>query len=142
MRQEVLKRDLVARMAASGTKQVKSILMAYALPGRFINRIIDLAGIPPDRTGAHLQKHERDEVVRLLTGFAFDITGSGGWDEAMVTRGGVSIDEIDPETMESLRVPHLYCIGELLDIDGDTGGYNLQAAFSTAMAAARSLASL
>jgi predicted flavoprotein YhiN len=58
----------------------------------------------------------------------------------MVTRGGVSLDEIDPTTMESLIVPCLYCIGEVLDIDGDTGGYNLQAAFSTAMAAARDLA--
>jgi predicted Rossmann fold flavoprotein len=142
MGQEALKKDLVARVAVSGTKQLKSILLAYALPARFISCLIDMAGIPPDRTGAHLQKHERDEVVRLLTAFTFEIIGSGGWDEAMVTRGGVSIDEINAETMESLLVPHLYCVGELLDIDGDTGGYNLQAAFSTAMAAARSLASL
>ena len=57
----------------------------------------------------------------------------------MVTRGGISLDEVDSSTMESLIVPRLYCIGEVIDIDGDTGGYNLQAAFSTAMAAARDL---
>jgi hypothetical protein len=61
----------------------------------------------------------------------------GGINEAMVTRGGVSLAEIDPKTMESKLVPGLFFVGEVLDIDGDTGGYNLQAAFSTAALAAR-----
>ena len=142
MRHEVLKRDLVSRMAASGTKQVKSILSGYSLPARFIARLLDLIGISPDLTGAHLQKKDRDELVRLISAFPFEVLSPGGWAEAMVTRGGVSLEEISPKTMESLLVPHLYFIGEVLDIDGDTGGYNLQAAFSTAMAAAKALSSL
>jgi len=141
MRQEMLKKDLVGRMAASGTKQVKSILSGYSLPARFITRLLEMIGIPPELTGAHLPKKERDELVRLLSAFPLRILGPGGWDEAMVTRGGVSLEEVNHDTMESLLVPHLYFIGEVLDIDGDTGGYNLQAAFSTAMAAAIALSS-
>ena len=141
MRQEMLKKDLVSRMAASGTKQVKSILSGYSLPARFITRLLEMIGIPPELTGAHLPKKERDELVRLLSAFPLRILGPGGWDEAMVTRGGVALEEVNHDTMESLLVPHLYFIGEVLDIDGDTGGYNLQAAFSTAMAAAVALSS-
>jgi predicted Rossmann fold flavoprotein len=141
MSQEVLKKDLVSRMAAAGTKQVKRILAGYPLPARFIARLLELIGISPGLTGAHLGKKERDDLVRLLSAFPLQIRGPGGWDEAMVTRGGVSLDEVSPDTMESLLVPRLYLIGEVLDIDGDTGGYNLQAAFSTAMAAARGLSS-
>ena len=61
----------------------------------------------------------------------------GGFGEAMATRGGVALEGINQKTMASKTVPNLYCIGEVLDIDGDTGGYNLQAAFSTAALAAR-----
>jgi len=64
----------------------------------------------------------------------------GGFGEAMATRGGVALGEINPKTMASRIVPNLYCIGEVLDIDGNTGGYNLQAAFSTASLAARHIA--
>jgi predicted Rossmann fold flavoprotein len=141
MRNEALRRDLVSRIAASGNKQVKSILSGYSLPARFIARLLELVGIPPDLTGAHLPKKERDELVRLISAFPFEVLSPGGWNEAMVTRGGVALEEVNPKTMESVLVPHLYFIGEVLDIDGDTGGYNLQAAFSTAMAAAKALSS-
>lgn len=139
MSADVLKRDLAARTAASGQQTVKRILAGYPLPARFLTRIADIAGIPTGMTGAHLTKKDRDELVRLLTAFPFWVTRPGGWNEAMVTSGGICLDEINPKTMESRRVPGLYGIGEVLDIDGDTGGYNLQAAFSTAMAAARAL---
>jgi hypothetical protein len=141
MQHEMLKKDLASRLAASGTKQVKSILSGYSLPARFILRLLELAGIPADLTGAHLPKQERDTLVRLLSAFPLRIAGPGRWDEAMVTSGGVFLEEVDPDTMASLLVPHLYFIGEVLDIDGDTGGYNLQAAFSTAMAAAKAISS-
>ena len=139
MRQELLTKDLVDRIAVFGTQQVKSILSGYSLPARFIARVLELLGLPGDLTGAHLPKKKRAELVRMLTAFPFVVSGTGDWTEAMVTRGGISLAEIDPLTMESLIVPRLYCIGEVIDIDGDTGGYNLQAAFSTAMAAARDL---
>ncbi|MDD1706175.1 MAG: NAD(P)/FAD-dependent oxidoreductase, partial [Methanoregulaceae archaeon] len=102
MRHEVLKKDLVCRIAASGIKQVKSILSGYSLPARFITRILELTGIPPDLTGAHLSKRDRDELVRLISAFPLRILSPGGWDEAMVTRGGVSLEEVNPKTMESV----------------------------------------
>ncbi len=134
-----LKQDLICRVAACGSKQVKSILLDYSLPARLVTRILDMSGIPPDLTCAHLPKRERDRLVRFVSAFPFTITGTGGWEEAMVTRGGVSLDEVNPKTMESKLVPGLFFAGEVLDIDGDTGGYNLQAAFSTAMTAARGI---
>ena len=67
------------------------------------------------------------------------ITGTGGYNEAVVTKGGVSVKEINPATMESKKVPGLYFIGEVLDLDALTGGFNLQIAWSTAVAAAESI---
>lgn len=139
MSADTLKRDLAARMAGAGQQTVKRILAGYPLPARFLSRIADLAGIPPGMTGAHLARKDRDELARLLTAFSFRVSRPGGWNEAMVTAGGICLDEVNPRTMESRLVPGLYGIGEVLDIDGETGGYNLQAAFSTAIAAARAI---
>ncbi|MDQ9816879.1 NAD(P)/FAD-dependent oxidoreductase, partial [Acinetobacter pittii] len=71
----------------------------------------------------------------LVKAFPFTIIGMGSFKEAVITRGGVSVKEINPGTMESKRMPHLYFIGEVLDLDAVTGGYNLQIAWSTAYAA-------
>ncbi|MBR1990191.1 MAG: NAD(P)/FAD-dependent oxidoreductase, partial [Firmicutes bacterium] len=71
-----------------------------------------------------------------LAAAEFSVSGLGGFNVAMVTKGGISLDEVSLKTMESKRYPGLYFIGEVLDIDGDTGGYNLQFAYSSAMAAA------
>lgn len=78
-------------------------------------------------------------MISLLLEYSFPDLSLGDKNEAMVTRGGVSIDEIRQDTMESKVIPGLYCIGEVLDIDGDCGGYNLQAAFSTGVLAAASI---
>ena len=75
----------------------------------------------------------------MLLEYPFASFTLGGQDEAMVTRGGVSLKDIKKDTMESVHIPGLYCIGEVLDIDGDCGGYNLQAAFSTGALAADSI---
>ena len=75
----------------------------------------------------------------LLKHFYVPVTGTCGFEEAQVTSGGVCVDEIDPETMQSRIVPGLYFVGEIMDIDGICGGYNLQWAWSTAHIAARSL---
>lgn len=138
-REEDLRADLRKRVATSGSRQVRGILSPYGLPARFVSRLLEDAGIPADRTGAHLTRKDRDEILRLLLAYPFLVKQPGGWAEAMVTRGGVSLSEVNPRTMESLRIPGLYLAGEVLDIDGDTGGYNLQAAFSTGMAAGRAL---
>ena len=68
------------------------------------------------------------------------MTGHGGWEDAIVTAGGVSLKDIDPRTMASRRVENLYFAGEVVDLDGDTGGYNLQIAFSTGWLAGESAA--
>ncbi len=137
-------RETIASLIALGTQEsgkrlVKTILSELPLPARFIQRLTEEAGLSPESTVAHLTKEKRKELLSLLTGWKFDIKMVGGFDGAMATRGGVAVEEINNKTMESRLLPDLYCIGEVLDIDGDTGGYNLQAAFSTAYAAAGSI---
>jgi len=132
-----LKETLLNRISAAGNARVRTVLTAYDLPERFVNKLLTLAGIDPDLTGAHLSRKDRSALIELLTRCPFVVDRLGGINEAMVTRGGVALAEIDPKTMESKLVPGLFFVGEVLDIDGDTGGYNLQAAFSTAALAAR-----
>lgn len=136
-----LKKRLTEWISENGTRPVKSFLTENSLPSRFAAMLLGLSGIPSGQTGAHLQKSSRDCLVATIAGYPFPVSRLAGFDEAMVTRGGVALTEIHPRTMESRIIPQLYCIGEVLDIDGDTGGYNLQAAFSTAMAAGRDIAS-
>jgi predicted Rossmann fold flavoprotein len=137
--QETIRRQVSDAIAISGARRVKTMLAGLPLPARLAKRIVELVGLSPDTSCSHLTKQARQEIIALLSGFPFVVSRLGGLDEAMVTRGGVALSEIDPRTMESRLVPGLYCIGEVLDIDGDTGGYNLQAAFSTGMLAARSI---
>jgi hypothetical protein len=106
-----------------------------------IKRILEFSGIDADSTLAHLTREKRTQLTDNLTGLPLVVSGLVGFNMAMVTRGGVSLLEVNPKTMESRRVSGLYLVGEVLDIDGDTGGYNLQAAFSTGMLAARSIKS-
>ena len=80
------------------------------------------------------------EAARALKEWVFDLAGYVGYERAVVTAGGVNTDEVIPKTMESRLVPGLYFCGEVLDIDSDTGGYNLQTAFSTGCLAGRSAA--
>jgi predicted Rossmann fold flavoprotein len=137
---ETLQKDLVEKMAAHGTRLVKTILADFCLPGRFVGELLNRAGIPADLTCAHLSKKARNALIDRMTAFPFRVKAVGGFYEAMVTAGGVALADVNPKTMASKQVPGLSFIGEVLDIDGDTGGYNLQAAFSTAYAAARAIA--
>jgi len=136
---ESIKKDLIEKISANGPRQVRTVLSEYALPVRFVRRITELLGIPADLTCAHLSKKDRAALIAFMTAFPVTVRSLCGFEEAMVTRGGVSLEEIDRKTMESRLVPHLFCIGEVLDIDGDTGGYNLQFAFSSAFMAAKSI---
>ncbi|MBN1433071.1 MAG: NAD(P)/FAD-dependent oxidoreductase [Methanomicrobiaceae archaeon] len=137
MNQDEFRKDFAQKTDSGGTKLVKTVLSDYSLPERFVKRIIEISGIPSDLTCAHLPKKEKNLLIKNLTEYPFEVRELGGFDEAMVTRGGVALDGINPKTMESKIVPGLYFIGEVLDIDGDTGGYNLQAAFSTGFIAAK-----
>ncbi|MBQ3719169.1 MAG: NAD(P)/FAD-dependent oxidoreductase [Methanomicrobium sp.] len=108
---------------------------ATVIPERFVRRVMEIAGMDEEVTCAHLTKENRKRLTEAFCDCKLTIEALGGINEAMVTRGGVSLKEINPKTMESKLCKGLYFAGEVMDIDGDTGGYNLQAAFSTGYAA-------
>ena len=120
-------------------KQLKNSL-GELLPSKLIPVIIDLAFLDPDKFINQITKSERQRMVQLLQHLTFTITRTRPVSEAIVTAGGVSIKDINPSTMESKLMANLYFAGEVLDIDGYTGGYNLQAAFSTGYVAGKSAA--
>jgi len=99
-----------------------------------------LGAISPTKIGSQLTASERQRLITLLKDFRLDVTGFRPFTEAIITAGGVDIREINPRTMESRLVKKLYFAGEVLDLDGDSGGYNLQAAFSTGWVAGNSAA--
>jgi predicted Rossmann fold flavoprotein len=101
------------------------------LPGKMVAPFVEMSGISPDKRGNQISVEERKRLARLLKSLRFTIRRPLPLTVAMVTAGGVSLDEIDPRTMASRIVEGLYFCGEVMDIDADTGGYNLQAAFST-----------
>lgn len=111
-------------------KQLKNSLHTL-MPGKLIPVFIQRAGISPDKAMHQITREERQRMVELLKQFRFTVTKARPIEEAIVTAGGVSVKEVSPKTMESKLVPGLYFTGEVLDIDGMTGGFNLQAAFST-----------
>lgn len=111
------------------------------LPKRFaklISESLELDGKKLSQLGGK----EMKDIANAVAAHRFTVSGLAGFKEAMVTAGGVALDEVDLKTMESKKYPGLFFIGEVLDIDGDTGGYNLQFAYSSAMAAADKINSL
>lgn len=136
---------LLDRTKMDGGRGIRSVLAdldlshSQPLPSRLISKILELSEIPADLKCAHLAREMRALLVNNLTSFPMAVAKLGGFDIAMVTRGGVDLKEVNSKTMESRLVKGLYLVGEVLDVDGDTGGYNLQAAFSTGMLAARSI---
>ena len=102
------------------------------LPKKMIPVIVELSGINPEKPINSITKEERLGVVRLLKNMELHVERMRGYNEAIITKGGVSVKEINPSTMESTLVEGLYFIGEVLDLDALTGGYNLQIAWSTA----------
>ncbi|MCX6700389.1 MAG: NAD(P)/FAD-dependent oxidoreductase [Methanomicrobiales archaeon] len=132
-------KDLTEKIATHPVSNVKTIVLQYKVPERLVATLLKLSGVPDDLTCAHLTKQQRNTLVTNLLEFPVIVAKLGGFNEAMVTGGGVSLQEIDPKSMESRLVQGLYFAGEVIDIDGDTGGYNLQAAFSTGYLAANAI---
>ena len=110
--------------------------MKDLLPSRLISLIIELAGIDPQKPINQISKEERQQIGYMLQHMPLTVKGLRPVEEAIVTAGGISLKEFNPKTMESKLVKGLYGAGEVLDIDAFTGGYNLQAAFSTGYVAA------
>lgn len=110
------------------------------LPQKMIAPYIGLCGIDPRKKVNSITREEREKMVHILKGIRVKLNGFRPIEEAIVTRGGVSVKEIDPKTMQSKLVKGLYFAGEVLDVDAYTGGFNLQIAFSTATVAGTSAA--
>ena len=117
-------------------------LLAGLLPKKMIDVVIARTGIPPDKPGHQISGAERRRLGELLHDFRLTIVGHRPLDEANVTAGGVATGEVDPRTMASRLVAGLYFAGEVLDVQADTGGYNLQAAFSMGYVAGRAVAQM
>lgn len=130
---------LLRELKANGKKSVRNIFKSI-LPLSFVDIFIMTAGIKPDIRASQLNQQDRKKLAGLLKSFCMNVPATLPIEEAMVTRGGVSLKEVDPRTMGSRLVKGLYFAGEILDIDADTGGFNLQAAFSTGYLAGESAA--
>jgi predicted Rossmann fold flavoprotein len=121
--------------AASGGKRLAATVLAARVPRRLVDAVLAKAGVPADRKLSELGREERRAVVRTIKGLPVALSGTQGFEKAEVTAGGVALDEVNPKTMESRKVPGLFIAGELLDIDGWIGGYNFTGAFATGLAA-------
>lgn len=117
-----------------------------ALSGLLINgirqEVLKRAGVPLDKKVHDITKAQRTEIIHIIKNFVFVSSGTGGFEEAVVTKGGICLKEINPKTMESKLVPGLYFAGEVLDTDALTGGFNLQLAWSTGYAAGKACAEI
>ena len=136
--EEQLDKRLLRDFEEQKNKQFKNALGGL-FPSKLIPVMVELSGILPEKQVNAISKEERRSLVRLIKNFAMTLTGIRGYNEAIITRGGVSVREIDPGTMESKKVKNLYFAGEVLDLDAVTGGYNLQIAWSTGYMAAQEI---
>ena len=119
-------------------KQFKNAI-GKLFPSKLVPIMLELSGIDPEKKVNLISKEERLRFVNLIKHFTMTITGLRDFNEAIITKGGINVKEINPATMESKLVKGLYFIGEVLDVDALTGGFNLQIAWSTAYAAGNSI---
>lgn len=136
---EEFKDDFEKMIFSSGRQNVKTVLKSLDMPKRFTDKIMEMAGIAEDKMCSELDKNKRKMLMKMLCEYSFTVERLGDYNIAMVTKGGVSTSEINQKTMESKIIPNLYFAGEVIDYDGDTGGFNIQAAFSTGYIAAESI---
>ena len=115
-------------------------ILVELVPPKLIEPFLEMSAIPSDKCGCQIDASERERLLGLIKSLKFNVKGPLSLASAMVTAGGVSLKEIEPHTMSSRLVKGLYFCGEVMDIDADTGGFNLQAAFSTGRLAGESAA--
>ena len=113
-----------------GKKKIISLFKMW-LPADIIPLFLEHTGIDPSREASHITAKERRRIKMLMKSLTYHIKGPRSFQEAIITAGGIPTHEILSKTMESRLVRNLYFAGELIDLDGDTGGYNLQIAWST-----------
>jgi hypothetical protein len=110
------------------------------LPHKLIPVIVRLSGINPAKQAGSFTKEERKRLLHLLKGFTVNVRGLAGFEKAIITTGGIALNEINPQALQSKLIDNLYFAGEILDLDGPTGGYNLQLCWSTGYVAGESAA--
>jgi predicted Rossmann fold flavoprotein len=139
-RQQLLAR-LQREQAAFAGMPLAALLRKW-LPAQLVPAFIGQAGMASGKKAGQLSSHDLAKLAALFHAWKMEVTGYGGYERAVVTAGGVAMKDIDPKTLRSRRVENLFFAGEVLDLDADTGGYNLQIAFSTGFLAGRSAAGL
>lgn len=128
--EEQLDKRILREFDANHNKQYKNSIDSL-FPAKLKPVMIELSEIEPEKKVNEITKEERQRLVHLIKDFTMTLTGLRSYNEAIITKGGVSVKEIDPGTMESKKMKGLYFAGEVLDLDAMTGGYNLQIAWST-----------
>ena len=128
--EEQLDKRILREFDANHNKQYKNSIDSL-FPAKLKPIMIELSEIEPEKKVNEITKEERQRLVHLIKDFTMTLTGLRGYNEAIITKGGVSVKEVDPGTMESKKMKGLYFAGEVLDLDAMTGGYNLQIAWST-----------
>jgi len=127
------------REISEHSKQNFKTMLKRLLPQTMIPVFVDSLEIPEDKQLSQINSKERKNIRMFLKEFKLEICGYKSYDDAVVTAGGISLKEVNPQTMESKVLPGLYFAGEILDLNGETGGFNLQAAFSTGWIAGQSM---
>ena len=133
--EEQLDARLLREFEAGINRQFKNVITGM-FPAKLYPVILELGGIAPDKKVNEITRKERQDFIHLVKHFPLTLVELRPFREAIITQGGVKVKEINPKTMESKLVKGLYFIGEVLDLDAVTGGFNLQIAWSTAKAAA------
>ncbi len=128
--EEQLDKRILREFDTNHNKQYKNSIDSL-FPAKLKPVMIELSEIEPEKKVNEITKEERQRLVHLIKDFTMTLTGLRSYNEAIITKGGVSVKEIDPGTMESKKMKGLYFAGEVLDLDAMTGGYNLQIAWST-----------
>lgn len=137
--EEQLDRRILRDFEENKNKQFKNVLEGL-LPAKMLPVVIALSEISPEKKVNEVTKKEREKLISILKGMKMTVTGTRGFQEAIITQGGVAVKEVNPSTMESKLLEGLYFAGEILDLDALTGGFNLQIAWSTGYLAGSSAA--
>ena len=132
-----LDKRLLRDLNEYGKKQIDNIFKLW-LPAKLIPVFIKECGLDPAKEGHQITGQERQKIKSLMKDFKFEVIGNRPFKEAIITAGGINTKEIEPKTMQSKLVNNLYFAGEVIDVDANTGGYNLQIAYSTGWLAAES----
>ena len=138
--EETFAREVLNRVEAGSKKQVKAVLPTDGIPRRLVELALQRSKIQETQLCANLTKEQRKKLVHHVTALPLTVERVKGFQEAMVTAGGVAVEEVVTATLESRLIPRLFFAGEVLDVDGMTGGYNLQFAFSSGWVAGKGAA--